>query len=64
VLLISSDHNELIAMSDRIAIVQHGQVTAVRPAAEVTHAQLVSASDKAHPPHTADPARVDQRRIA
>ena len=44
IVLISSDHNELIAMSDRIAIVQHGRVTAVRDAADVRHADLVSAS--------------------
>jgi ribose transport system ATP-binding protein len=46
VLLISSDHNELISMSDRIAIVQHGSVTEVREAAQVTHADLVSASER------------------
>ncbi|VTU38167.1 sugar ABC transporter ATP-binding protein [Variovorax sp. PBL-E5] len=48
IVLISSDHNELIAMSDRIAIVQHGRVTALRDAAEVRHADLVSASQTQH----------------
>lgn len=48
VVLISSDHNELIAMSDRIAIVQHGRVTGVHAAAEVRHADLVSASQTRH----------------
>lgn len=48
VVLISSDHNELLAMSDRIAIVKHGRVTAVRPADRVTHSDLVSAAEAPH----------------
>ena len=48
VVLISSDHNELLAMSDRIAIVKHGRVTAVRPADQVTHGDLVSATETPH----------------
>ena len=39
IILISSAHNELIAMSDRIAIVKHGRITDIRPAADVTHAR-------------------------
>jgi ribose transport system ATP-binding protein len=56
VVLISSDHGELIAMSDRIAIVQQGWVTSVRPACEVRHSHLVSASAKAHFPHSVEPS--------
>jgi ABC-type sugar transport system ATPase subunit len=48
VVLISSDHNELLAMSDRIAIVKHGRVTAVRPADQVSHGDLVSATEAPH----------------
>ncbi|MGA0543050.1 sugar ABC transporter ATP-binding protein [Neotabrizicola sp. VNH66] len=44
VILISSDHNELIAMSDRIGIVRGGTIVGTLPAAEVTHAHLVQAS--------------------
>ena len=44
VVLISSDHDELLAMSDRIAIVTHGQVTAIRPAKELDKTDLVRAS--------------------
>ncbi|MDO6732746.1 sugar ABC transporter ATP-binding protein [Marinovum sp. 2_MG-2023] len=44
VILISSDHNELIAMSDRIGIIRHGALIETRPADDVTHAQLVQAS--------------------
>jgi ribose transport system ATP-binding protein len=44
VVLISSDHNELIAMSDRIGIVRDGTIVETMPAAEVTHAHLVQAS--------------------
>jgi ribose transport system ATP-binding protein len=64
VLLISSDHNELIAMSDRIAIVQHGRITSVRPAAEVTHTDLVSASGTVHSIDAAREAANDLRRVA
>lgn len=44
ILLISSDHDELLAMSDRIAVVQHGSVTRVVPASELNHDDLVRAS--------------------
>ena len=44
VILISSDHNELIAMSDRIGIVRGGTIVGTLPAAEVTHAHLVQAT--------------------
>lgn len=44
VVLISSDHDELLAMSDRIGIVSHGKLVDVRPAAEVSKDDLVRAS--------------------
>ncbi len=44
ILLISSDHDELLAMSDRIAIVQHGVTTRTLPANQLTHDDLVRAS--------------------
>ncbi|MCB1329193.1 MAG: sugar ABC transporter ATP-binding protein [Maritimibacter sp.] len=44
VVLISSDHKELIAMSDRIGVVRGGAVVETLPAAGVTHAHLVQAS--------------------
>ncbi len=44
VVLISSDHNELIAMSDRIGIVRDGAVVETMDAADVTHSHLVRAS--------------------
>jgi len=44
VVLISSDQDELIAMSDRIAIVSHGRIAAIRPARELTKTDLVRAS--------------------
>jgi ribose transport system ATP-binding protein len=44
VILISSDHNELIAMSDRIGIVRGGSIVEVRDAHEVHHSHLVQAS--------------------
>jgi ABC-type sugar transport system ATPase subunit len=44
ILLISSDHDELLAMSDRIAIVRHGTVTDIRAPKDLTHADLVRAA--------------------
>ena len=44
VLLISSDHEELLAMSDRVAIVRNGTVTDIRPPQELSHADLVRAA--------------------
>ena len=44
IILISSDHEELLAMSDRIAIVQHGIIVRIESSAELTHDDLVRAS--------------------
>jgi ABC-type sugar transport system ATPase subunit len=44
VILISSDHDELLAMSDRIAVVQHGAIQRVVAASELSHDDLVRAS--------------------
>lgn len=44
VLLISSDHDELLAMSDRIAVVRNGTVTDIRAPQELTHSDLVRAA--------------------
>lgn len=44
IILISSDHDELLAMSDRVAIVQHGAINRVVGAGELTHDDLVRAS--------------------
>jgi ABC-type sugar transport system ATPase subunit len=45
VILISSDHDELLAMSDRIAIIRHGRVESVRNAREISKLDLVRASN-------------------
>lgn len=44
VILISSDHNELIAMSDRIGIVREGSIVEIRDAKDVDQTHLVQAS--------------------
>ncbi len=44
IIFISSDHDELLAMSDRIAVVQHGTVERIVDASELTHDDLVRAS--------------------
>ncbi len=44
ILLISSDHDELLAMSDRIALIRHGSVTDIRAPGDLSHADLVRAA--------------------
>ena len=44
IILISSDHDELLAMSDRIAVVKHGTIVRTVKAEELTHDDLVRAS--------------------
>lgn len=44
VILISSDHDELLAMSDRVGILSHGRIVAIRPASVVSKTDLVKAS--------------------
>jgi ribose transport system ATP-binding protein len=44
VILISSDHEELLAMSDRIGVVSRGRIAAIRDAADVSKQDLVKAS--------------------
>lgn len=46
VILISSDHDELLAMSDRIGIMSHGRMIEARAATEVTKTDLVRASSE------------------
>lgn len=49
VILISSDHDELLAMSDRIGVVQQGTIVRTAKASELTHDDLVRASaDHSH----------------
>ena len=44
VILVSSDHDELLSMSDRIAVVRHGRVVSVRDANDVDKLDLVTAT--------------------
>lgn len=44
IILISSDHDELLAMSDRIAVVQQGSIRRIADASELKHSDLVRAS--------------------
>jgi ribose transport system ATP-binding protein len=44
ILLISADHDELLAMSDRVAIVRQGRIAAIRPPHALTHGDLVRAA--------------------
>jgi len=55
IVLISSDHDELMAMSDRIAMVRQGTITYIRAPQEMSHADLVRAatSDNDHEGRTA-----------
>ncbi len=54
IILISSDHDELLAMSDRIAVVRHGTITRIANARELTHDDLVRASAKPVPHPTTE----------
>jgi ABC-type multidrug transport system ATPase subunit len=56
VILISSVADELIAMSDRVALVRHGRVVAIRPASQVTPGQLISAAESDHASHRSSSA--------
>ena len=44
IILISSDHDELLAMSDRVAVVQQGTIKRIVAANELSHEDLVRAS--------------------
>jgi len=52
IILISSDHDELLAMSDRVAVIAHGKVIDVRPAHAVAKTDLVKAAGVTSPPAT------------
>lgn len=41
IILISSDHTELIMMSDRVGLMSGGRITGIRPAHEVTKTDLI-----------------------
>ena len=47
IILISSDHDELLAMSDRISVVRQGSIVRTASASELTHDDLVRASAQA-----------------
>jgi len=46
VILISSDYDELLAMSDRVGIVSHGRIVAIEPAQALLKTDLVRASSR------------------
>jgi ABC-type sugar transport system ATPase subunit len=48
VLLITSDDEELLAMSDRIALVRDGRITRIAPAGAVVKTDLLQGADAAH----------------
>jgi ribose transport system ATP-binding protein len=47
VILISSDDEELLAMSDRIALVRRGRISRISPAGEVSKTDLLQSADAA-----------------
>ncbi len=47
VILISSDDEELLAMSDRIALVRRGRIARISPAGEVSKTDLLQSTDSA-----------------
>ena len=59
IILISSDHDELLAMSDRIAIVQQGCVVRVAESADLTHDDLVRASTERFSTNNNDESQIE-----
>lgn len=49
VILISSDYRELLAMSDRVALIREGRVALVAPAAELDEYAMIAAAPAAAP---------------
>jgi ribose transport system ATP-binding protein len=60
IVLISSDYPELIAMSDRIAVIREGAVLTVLPAEEMTEHRLIAIASGAEA--LAEPHRTSNRR--
>ncbi|MDT3682169.1 MAG: sugar ABC transporter ATP-binding protein [Truepera sp.] len=58
IILISSDYPELLAMSDRIAVIRNGTVVTILPADEMTEHRLIAIASGAEvppePPHPAN----------
>lgn len=61
IILISSDYPELIAMSDRIAVIREGAVVRILPAAEMTEHRLIAIASGAEAP--AEPPHASSRRV-
>jgi ABC-type sugar transport system ATPase subunit len=51
ILLISSDYPELLAMSDRVAVVRDGRILHIAQAGELTEHQLLAIASGAQPVH-------------
>jgi len=61
IILISSDYPELIAMSDRIAVIREGAVVTILPAADMTEHRLIaiaSGAEALSEPHRSSNGRV------
>ena len=61
IILISSDYPELIAMSDRIAVIREGAVLTILPAEEMTEHRLIAIASGAET--LATPPRASSRRV-
>jgi ribose transport system ATP-binding protein len=61
IILISSDYPELIAMSDRIAVIREGAVATILPAAQMTEHRLIAIASGAEAP--AEPPHAGSRRV-
>jgi len=53
ILFVTSDLDEVIALSDRVAVMSHGRLTALFDRAEATEAKIVAASSIGHSPAVA-----------
>ena len=55
IVFVTSDLDEVMALSDRIAVMSRGRLTALMERAEATEASIVAASSIGHGPATAEP---------
>jgi erythritol transport system ATP-binding protein len=48
IVFVTSDLDEVMALSDRIAVMSNGRLTRVSPRGEVTEADIIAASAEGH----------------
>jgi erythritol transport system ATP-binding protein len=57
IVFVTSDLDEVLALSDRIAVMSHGRLTELLDRADATEAKIVAASSVGHGPSAASEQR-------